>query len=487
MGAKMLKHVLIIILTLISSVCLGDEITSRGIGPISLDIQATTDNHITINKQEISLLLNGDCSDYYDLTGFALPITWTGTTIDATNDYGPFPSRPSCWQGDYDSASGAAGDVTFKWTAPETEYYNFYVISTTFDPAIELYLYTCPVEPQYPVDFICGNDNYSMLQPKLSHISCTQDQEVFIVIDGNGTSEGDFTFIITYENENEPLICPPNTIYGQPGPIAGQDYYLITSDLYQSNWRAYDNIPDDIGQVWGVSFWGCDSRYSGGRWIECDEDDMVFDVAFWTNGIDNKPYQLINNFTISPARTATWAYITVNPHVFGTVYHYQAIFDEPMPVDGGWVSIQGVSQQSPTDCNFIWLAAVIPGDSCLSYSNGQWVNWDGGALSFCLLDSTASNIYENEAELPAQISLQQNYPNPFNAKTTIDFSLPEASPVTLDIYDILGRKLERLVTGYLEPGIHRALWNGDKYSSGIYLYKLNAGGQTEVKKMQLIK
>jgi hypothetical protein len=158
-----------------------------------------------------------------------------------------------------------------------------------------------------------------------------------------------------------------------------------------------------------------------------------------------------------------------------------------MPVDGGWISIQGVSQQTPTDCNFIWLAAYNPGDTCWSYSGGQWMCWDGGSLSFCLLDSTATSIYDNAGAIPNQISLEQNYPNPFNSQTVIDFSLAAPSHVSLDIYDILGRKLERLISAYMAPGNHRAFWKGDKYPSGIYLYRLNTGGQSETRKMQLIK
>ena len=89
--------------------------------------------------------------------------------------------------------------------------------------------------------------------------------------------------------------------------------------------------------------------------------------------------------------------------------------------------------------------------------------------------------------IPEQFTLYQNYPNPFNPVTKINFSVPVAAFVKLAVYDILGREITVLVNEALLPGIYNVNWNADKYSSGIYYYKLGSFSFTETTKMVLIK
>jgi hypothetical protein len=99
---------------------------------------------------------------------------------------------------------------------------------------------------------------------------------------------------------------------------------------------------------------------------------------------------------------------------------------------------------------------------------------------------------ENAEFLPAKYNLFQNYPNPFNPTTTISYSIPNVSYVTLKIYNILGREVRTLINSEQNIGIHNVQWNGDnnygsKVSSGIYLYKIEAGNFTMTKKLVLLK
>jgi len=91
------------------------------------------------------------------------------------------------------------------------------------------------------------------------------------------------------------------------------------------------------------------------------------------------------------------------------------------------------------------------------------------------------------SEIPNQFSLSQNYPNPFNPRTVIKFQVASSSSVKLIIYDALGSELETLVNEQLNAGTYEADWNADKFSSGVYYYKLSAGDYTETKKMILMK
>ncbi|NWG27304.1 MAG: T9SS type A sorting domain-containing protein [Ignavibacteriaceae bacterium] len=89
--------------------------------------------------------------------------------------------------------------------------------------------------------------------------------------------------------------------------------------------------------------------------------------------------------------------------------------------------------------------------------------------------------------LPATYNLEQNYPNPFNPGTTIKFSLPEASKVTLNIYNTLGEKIAELVNTNLEAGKYSYQWDAGETASGIYIYELRTDKFSSMKKMILLK
>jgi hypothetical protein len=114
------------------------------------------------------------------------------------------------------------------------------------------------------------------------------------------------------------------------------------------------------------------------------------------------------------------------------------------------------------------------------------------------LDSTAVGVGEDEQQVPQSFALQQNYPNPFNPTTTIKYSVPVQSDVTLKIYSVLGQEVATVFEGQRSPGHFEAVWNGRSTSgtavgTGVYFYKLEAraGGSgeafTTIRKMLLLK
>ncbi|HLT23747.1 MAG TPA: arylsulfotransferase family protein, partial [Ignavibacteria bacterium] len=90
-------------------------------------------------------------------------------------------------------------------------------------------------------------------------------------------------------------------------------------------------------------------------------------------------------------------------------------------------------------------------------------------------------------EIPEEFNLSQNYPNPFNPATNISFDIPSASNVVLEIYDILGRKVDELVNTNLTAGDYNILWNAENLSSGVYFYTLRTENFRETKKMVLLR
>jgi hypothetical protein len=97
-------------------------------------------------------------------------------------------------------------------------------------------------------------------------------------------------------------------------------------------------------------------------------------------------------------------------------------------------------------------------------------------------------VVENEqSSTSTEFILKQNYPNPFNPVTTINYSIPKASFVTIKIYDVLGRELLTLVKENQLIGNYSIEFNANTLISGVYFYKMQAGNYTETKKLLLIK
>jgi hypothetical protein len=88
---------------------------------------------------------------------------------------------------------------------------------------------------------------------------------------------------------------------------------------------------------------------------------------------------------------------------------------------------------------------------------------------------------------PNKYTLSQNYPNPFNPNTTIEFSIPKSSEVTLEIFNIVGEQVATLVSERLSAGSFSYEWDASRFAGGVYLYQLRAGDFGETKKMVLLK
>jgi hypothetical protein len=107
-----------------------------------------------------------------------------------------------------------------------------------------------------------------------------------------------------------------------------------------------------------------------------------------------------------------------------------------------------------------------------------------------ILSDDALNVPNQE--LPQVYALGANVPNPFNATTAIEVALPKGGVVKVEVFDMLGKKVNTLVDGEMNAGYHRIVWNGvdnsgREVASGIYLYRVTAGDFSDTKKMTLIK
>jgi hypothetical protein len=91
------------------------------------------------------------------------------------------------------------------------------------------------------------------------------------------------------------------------------------------------------------------------------------------------------------------------------------------------------------------------------------------------------------ASVPSKYLLVSLYPNPFNARTTIDFDIPTAGPAELAVFDVTGKRVATLLTGFQRAGQSRVQWAAQNAATGTYFVKLTAGGQTRITKALLIR
>ena len=114
------------------------------------------------------------------------------------------------------------------------------------------------------------------------------------------------------------------------------------------------------------------------------------------------------------------------------------------------------------------------------------------AVSIRQRNNLPTTVDDPIGQLPGSFVLNQNYPNPFNPSTTISFTLQRAGQIKLELFDCLGRLVNVLLDGRLEAGRHAVVWDATigvraQAASGVYFYRLTANGQSQSRKMLLLK
>lgn len=142
------------------------------------------------------------------------------------------------------------------------------------------------------------------------------------------------------------------------------------------------------------------------------------------------------------------------------------------------------------------VLGFIPGRGTTTEPSDYTYNDDiksSGRFSYRLKQIDFDGSYEFSDEIsvevlvPVEFNLAQNYPNPFNPSTIISFSIPQASNVNLSVFNILGEKVATLISEIKDAGSYEVEFNPTNLTSGIYIYKLEAGSFNSFKKMMLLK
>ena len=155
-------------------------------------------------------------------------------------------------------------------------------------------------------------------------------------------------------------------------------------------------------------------------------------------------------------------------------------------VPKGWVGL-GSAHLDQGNRTVVTLDTENVGDGKAVYTDAVMIILDRQKSPTAEVEATIVSRERNE-ELPGQITLNQNYPNPFNPVTSIPFELKTVTNISLDIYDVLGRKVQTLIHNTVYPaGAHQVQFSGSEFSSGLYYYRLRTDETEIIKAMTLIK
>ena len=208
-----------------------------------------------------------------------------------------------------------------------------------------------------------------------------------------------------------------------------------------------------------------------------------------------RSYQVNQGQTISQFDTLYWNgfgpfgcqgnYVPGNSRLFNHTEH------EPVP----WFAINPPSINVPLFGEGV-IESTITGDT--TGNDFVYIIEEVQYYHLCLFYRVELNVVtdvENIISDPTDFSLNQNYPNPFNPSTKIQYTIPsviasetkQSQLVSLKVYDILGNEVAILVNEQKPAGVYEVDFDASTFSSGIYFYKLQAGGFVETKKMLLMK
>lgn len=301
---------------------------------------------------------------------------------------------------------------------------------------------------------------------------------------------------VSLTNGNEAQKYPVITSSGSNVHIVYEDerVSLTNTEIYYRrstnsgvNWNAEVRLTNNSGQSWNPHL-TCEGNMI---YVVFDDDRTgnreIYFKRSTNNGLNwSSDAILTNNFAVSGsaaiAVSGIYAHIVWSDDRDGNneiYYKFSTNSGSTWGADTRLTNNSGISRGS-TVC--------LSGNSV----NVLWYDDRNGNYEVYYKRNPTGNpvgITLTGTEIPENFSLSQNYPNPFNPATKIRFAISgsTAAQTFLSVYDITGREVATLVNEELKPGTYEAEWYAGKFSSGVYFYKLNAGGFTDTKRMILVK
>ncbi len=323
-----------------------------------------------------------------------------------------------------------------------------------------------------------ANGNYFLayIYPKIFTFDTDLGEFSFYELDVQDSNPGDNILTVAFDYNDDGVVDEYDT-FTIPHIIMSYPVWC-----YDGNYHYYDesNCKMASNENWVVCVWHDSAKlyhayhgepgYEG--WIEQPEICII----------------------ISDDNGETWSdirYINANPNdaIIDTTYHYDGNFapelDGMLPVNITLGDKLEIISNEPDNYHAKLHFAFFDDEIYGSSTPNSGGNLHYAAIDLEFQEEWIDPVSINEETVPHPDVQLFNYPNPFNPETNIVFNLPEDGDVQLDIYNIKGQKIKSLIYDQLSFGQHSVVWDGkdsnDKQvGSGIYLYKLNLNGNTEV-------
>ncbi len=285
-----------------------------------------------------------------------------------------------------------------------------------------------------------------------------------------------------YFSDNEGLTwqrCPgslPTDRFFETIEVSNADYRMVATVTSY----CYLYLSTDRGQSWNLIFLPSGTAYFNDLAMDPLDSRVIY--------LSGDPFGLVK----TTDRGVSWDTIATElPHLNSRAIN--AITINPLNNLNLFVTNFPFGVFGSNDGGISWYAYNAGFDTKIG---GTVMTFVPGDTTTIILPSSSQSVWsitrtatsiDDDSNLPAQITLHPNYPNPFNTATTFGFSLPRVMSVSLDIYDILGRKVVRLFEGTSSPGEHSIRWDASGMSSGIYFFRLTAGQEVKIGKALLVK
>lgn len=244
-------------------------------------------------------------------------------------------------------------------------------------------------------------------------------------------------------------------------------------------------VASRLGGALGNVYFRYGSLHIGGYWntivLQRYNDPALVPQMPWKDNVNpSRPdsFKIVKNISTA---TLSWRTPPGEPVRYYVVYQSLTL---PMPFDDPFF-IYSITQDTtmtvgplqPPQYTTYYAVTALDRLNNESHATRVWGVSSGGVV-----------VGVEEQSAPVErFSLSQNYPNPFNPATIISYSVPGQTRIRIRVYDMLGREVQTLQDGTVERGFHQAMFDGTALPSGVYLYRLEAAGFAETRKMLLLR